>query len=84
VFDFGVAMFFLSYIMIVVTVVLNLVLAVLIDEFLKAQDQEARACELQTQPDDRSARGFGGCFLYLEIRHVSSLTKPKVQSARVF
>ncbi len=40
VFDIGVAMFFMSHILIVVTVILNVVLAVLLDEFLKAHDQE--------------------------------------------
>ena len=35
IFDFAVAAFFLSYILIVMIVVVNIVLAVLLDEFLK-------------------------------------------------
>ena len=65
VFDLGVAVFFASYILIVVTVILNVVFAVLIDEFLKAQDQLAREKqEEKTRPsdyyNDRSVRGFLG------------------------
>jgi len=39
VFDTAVAAFFLSYILIVMIVVVNIVLAVLLDEFLKAADK---------------------------------------------
>jgi hypothetical protein len=57
VFDIGVAIFFVSYILIVVTVVLNVVLAVLLDEFLKAQDQDEREKALEEkQLDDVLAR----------------------------
>ncbi len=52
VFDMGVAMFFMAYIVIVVTVVLNVVLAVLLDEFLKAQDQETRERTRESHIDD--------------------------------
>ena len=39
-FDISVAAFFLSYILIVMIVIVNIVLAVLLDEFLKAADEE--------------------------------------------
>jgi len=58
VFDIGVAIFFVSYILIVVTVILNVVLAVLLDEFLKAQDQDERDKALEKQLDDGLARQF--------------------------
>ncbi len=63
VFDLGVAVFFASYILIVVTVILNVVFAVLIDEFLKAQDQLAREkLEEKSRPsdyyNDRSVCGY--------------------------
>jgi Ca2+-binding EF-hand superfamily protein len=39
-FEWGVAFFFLSYIMVVMVVIVNIVLAVLLDEFLKAAEVE--------------------------------------------
>ena len=65
VFDVGVAFCFASYILIVVTVILNVVFAVLIDQFLKAQDEESRlkAQEIAKPEEyynDKSVRGFSG------------------------
>jgi hypothetical protein len=57
-FDVGVAIFFVSYILVVVTVVLNVVLAVLLDEFLQATDKDQRERIRESMVDDGSARGF--------------------------
>ena len=60
IFDMGVAMFFMAYILVVVTVVLNVVLAVLLNEFLKAQDQEKRERTRESHIDDGTACRFSG------------------------
>ena len=55
-----VAAFFLSYILIVMIVVVNIVLAVLLDEFLKAADKEKYETFMERHITDGSASHFQG------------------------
>jgi len=58
VFDMTVAVFFLSYILIVVIVVVNVVLAVLLDEFLKAANKEKYVRFMQMHTTDGTASQY--------------------------
>jgi hypothetical protein len=84
-FDAGVAIFFLSYILIVVTVVLNVVLAVLLDEFLKAQDQQKNELLIQSHYTEGALLHFSGVldpFLkYLSEFHNSNEMPMRVEEA---
>jgi voltage-gated sodium channel len=64
-FEWGVAFFFLSYIMVVMVVIVNIVLAVLLDEFLKAAEVEKQQDLLHEHATDPQV-----------VSHIAKLTKP--------